>query len=145
MSRPTLTASAVVQPAPATSHGLCRVTTRRSWPLIGVAGTRALEQSALARQPRPPLMELAGQAVARLARALAPHAQRIWVVCGPGNNGGDGAVAARYLHAAGLDVHVSALPTPPDRPPPADAQQDFRQHRPGGEQDEVDADGGKGG
>ena len=127
MSRPPFTASAVVQPAPANPYGLCRVTTHRSWPLIGVSGTRALEQSALARQPRPPLMELAGHAVARLARALAPHAQRIWVVCGPGNNGGDGAVAARYLHAAGLDVHVSALPTPPNRPPPADAQRAWAQ------------------
>ena len=67
-------------------------------------------------------MERAGQAVARLARALTPHAQRIWVVCGPGNNGGDGAVAARYLHQAGLDVHVTALAHAPDRPTPADAQ-----------------------
>jgi hydroxyethylthiazole kinase-like uncharacterized protein yjeF len=65
-------------------------------------------------------MERAGLSVARLARALAPHAQRIWVVCGPGNNGGDGAVAARHLHAAGLDVHVSALPSTPT--PAADAQ-----------------------
>jgi hydroxyethylthiazole kinase-like uncharacterized protein yjeF len=67
-------------------------------------------------------MERAGQATARLARALAPHAQRIWVVCGPGNNGGDGAVAARHLHQAGLDVHVTALPPTADHPPPADAQ-----------------------
>ena len=67
-------------------------------------------------------MEWAGQAVARLARALAPHAQRVWVVCGPGNNGGDGAVAARYLHLAGLDVHVTALPPTPERSMPAEAQ-----------------------
>jgi hydroxyethylthiazole kinase-like uncharacterized protein yjeF len=72
-------------------------------------------------------MERAGQTVARLARALAPHAQRIWVVCGPGNNGGDGAVAARHLHAAGLDVHVSALAAVPDHPPPADAQTAWQQ------------------
>ncbi len=81
-----------------------------------------MEQAALSQHPTPPLMERAGQSVARLARALAPHAQRVWVVCGPGNNGGDGAVAARYLRQAGLDVHVTALPPTPERPCPADAQ-----------------------
>ena len=102
--------------------GLCRVTSLRAWPLWGIAGTRALEQAALSRHPEPPLMERAGQSVARLARALAPHAQRVWVACGPGNNGGDGAVAARLLHQAGLHVHVTALPPSPDRPYPADAR-----------------------
>ena len=72
-------------------------------------------------------MERAGQAVARLARALAPHAQRIWVVCGPGNNGGDGAVAARFLHQAGLDVHVTALPPSTEHPAPADARLAWQQ------------------
>jgi len=102
--------------------GPCRITAQRSWPLYGTAGTRALEQAALARQPTPPMMERAGASVARLARALAPHAQRVWVACGPGNNGGDGAVAARCLHLAGLDVHVTALPPAPQHPPPPDAQ-----------------------
>ena len=109
--------------------GLCRVTTHRPWPLWGTAGTRALEQAALARHPAPPLMERAGSSVARLARAVAPHGHRVWVVCGPGNNGGDGAVAARHLHQAGWDVHVTALPPSPGRTYPADAQEAWQRLR----------------
>lgn len=66
--------------------------------LHGVAATRAIEQRAAARVPAHHLMALAGAAVAQLARALAPHAQCIWIACGPGNNGGDGLVAATHLH-----------------------------------------------
>jgi ADP-dependent NAD(P)H-hydrate dehydratase / NAD(P)H-hydrate epimerase len=46
-------------------------------------------------------MQRAGLAVARLACALAPHAQTIWVACGPGNNGGDGFEAAMHLRRWG--------------------------------------------
>ena len=55
------------------------------------------------------LMENAGSAVADLARAHWPAANRITVVCGKGNNGGDGLVAARHLHAAGKVVEVLLL------------------------------------
>lgn len=51
-------------------------------------------------------MDLAGLACARLAMALAPHAQNIWVWVGPGNNGGDGLEAAVQLHRSGHPVHV---------------------------------------
>ena len=63
-------------------------------PLFNSANTRALEQAALAWHPQPSLMQRAGRACAQLAQALAPHAQHMWVLCGPGNNGGDGLAAA---------------------------------------------------
>ncbi|HSQ71028.1 MAG TPA: NAD(P)H-hydrate dehydratase, partial [Rubrivivax sp.] len=42
----------------------------------------------------------------------APHAQRVRVWAGPGNNGGDGLVAARHLHQAGRTVCVTLLAEP---------------------------------
>ncbi len=58
------------------------------------------------------LMERAGQAVAAAALRRFPATQRFAVLCGPGNNGGDGYVAARALLAAGADVAVHALGDP---------------------------------
>lgn len=52
------------------------------------------------------LMENAGRAVADAAWALLPPGGRVWVVSGKGNNGGDGWVAARHLHARGVAVAV---------------------------------------
>jgi hydroxyethylthiazole kinase-like uncharacterized protein yjeF len=85
--------------------------TRRE-PLFGVAGTRRIEADALAEAPPFALMARAGDAVARLALALAPHAERILVFAGPGNNGGDGLVAATRLRALGKDASVVLLGDP---------------------------------
>lgn len=61
-------------------------------------------------------MEKAGLAVAQLTLAIAPHAKTIWIPCGPGNNGGDGFVAARILRSWGKNPVISCLA---DHPPNA--------------------------
>jgi hydroxyethylthiazole kinase-like uncharacterized protein yjeF len=58
------------------------------------------------------LMEHAGHAVARFVLRELPQCRRIAVLCGKGNNGGDGLVAARYLAQAGCDVSVVMLGNP---------------------------------
>src|SRR5690348_3560764 len=55
------------------------------------------------------LMENAGRAVADAVTARAGRGGPIAVVTGPGNNGGDGFVAARLLAERGYDVRVLAL------------------------------------
>ena len=78
----------------------------QSWPLHGAQGSRTVEACAARALPAHTLMQRAGLAVARLAAALAPHAGRIDVLAGPGNNGGDGWAAARELHLQGRAVRV---------------------------------------
>jgi hydroxyethylthiazole kinase-like uncharacterized protein yjeF len=58
------------------------------------------------------LMERAGIAVADAVARTAAHGSRVTVLCGPGNNGGDGYVAARVLRRRGFRVTVAA-DTPP--------------------------------
>ena len=70
-------------------------------PLHGVQATRDIEQVALHRSPDHSLIEPAGRAVARLSQAIAPHAKRVVVVCGPGLNGADGLMAAHALCVSG--------------------------------------------
>ncbi|PTS83009.1 NAD(P)H-hydrate epimerase, partial [Sphingomonas sp. HMWF008] len=57
------------------------------------------------------LMECAGAGVAEAVRRLAAGS-RVLMLCGPGNNGGDGYVAARLLRENGVEVRVAALAEP---------------------------------
>lgn len=68
-----------------------------------------VEQHGVSREQ---LMENAGAAVARFARLQWPAARRIVAICGKGNNGGDGLVAARHLSNAGCEVSVVLLAQP---------------------------------
>ncbi|HUM12493.1 MAG TPA: NAD(P)H-hydrate dehydratase [Myxococcaceae bacterium] len=82
-------------------------------PLLTAAETRAAEAEAERRGlPASILMENAGTAVAEAAMTLGGPGARFLVVAGPGNNGGDGYVAARKLHAAGRRVDVWRVADP---------------------------------
>jgi NAD(P)H-hydrate epimerase len=76
---------------------------------------RAADAAAIAGgTPAEVLMERAGRAVARsvLTVAARRYGARVVVVCGPGNNGGDGLVAARVLEAQGLSVSCLSVAPP---------------------------------
>lgn len=78
--------------------------------LYTAAQVRALDQAAIASgMPGGALMARAGEAAYQLLRARWPEARRITLLCGAGNNGGDGYVLARLARAAGLDVTLFQL------------------------------------
>ncbi|MDN5850094.1 MAG: NAD(P)H-hydrate dehydratase [Nitrococcus sp.] len=62
--------------------------------------------------PAATLMERAGRMAYRVLRRRWPEARRICIVCGGGNNAGDGYVVARFALRDGLDVRVLALIEP---------------------------------
>lgn len=77
-----------------------------------VAEMRQMDRTAIERYGIPELllMENAGLAVQRVIRRHWPETQRRWLVlCGIGNNGGDGLVVARLLHSLGSPVEVMIL------------------------------------
>lgn len=83
--------------------------------LFDSAAARALDAqaSALAAEGGWDLMSQAGQAAWQCLLQHWPQAQRIGVVVGAGNNGGDGLVLARHALQAGREVRVVALPGKP--------------------------------
>ncbi|HSK49907.1 MAG TPA: NAD(P)H-hydrate dehydratase [Solirubrobacterales bacterium] len=79
-------------------------------PLYDAAGMRALDSWAIEERgiPALELMEAAGRAVAEAVAELTPGGP-VRIVCGKGNNGGDGLVAARLLAATGFEVEALLL------------------------------------
>src|ERR1700748_1424038 len=82
--------------------------------LYSTAQVRALDAHAINELKIPGylLMKRAGEAALRYLRTRWPMAHRIVIVCGSGNNGGDGYVLARFAQAAGLTVTVLAAVAP---------------------------------
>ena len=64
-------------------------------------------------------MQRAGEAAFNVARTAYPDASHYLILCGHGNNGGDGYVVARLAVAAGLRVTLMALES--DKPLPEEA------------------------
>lgn len=81
-------------------------------PILTTEAMRAAEQAAIDQgTPVETLMERAGAALAEAAIRYAGPLPAL-VLCGPGNNGGDGYVAARHLAERGIAVRVAALADP---------------------------------
>src|SRR5450631_1055435 len=83
-------------------------------PLYTAAQARALDAYAIDTLGVPgyTLMKRAGEAALRYLRSRWPTAHNLVIVCGGGNNGGDGYVLARFAQAAGLTVSVLAASAP---------------------------------
>lgn len=75
---------------------------------MGAADRRTADEFAVSFSS---LMQAAGTSVARFVMANFPAAHSVLALCGTGNNGGDGFVAARVLHENGLGVEVVVLGT----------------------------------
>ena len=82
--------------------------------LYTVAQVRAFDRMAIETRDIAgyELMQRAAAAALRLLRSRWPDARRIGVICGGGNNGGDGYVLARLAQAAGLDPWLQGLEPP---------------------------------
>ena len=85
---------------------------------VTIAEIKALDRAAIDERgiPAATLMERAGKAVTDEAMAMVKGGPII-VICGYGNNGGDGFVAARHLIRAGYQVRVLVVGTPREYSP----------------------------
>jgi NAD(P)H-hydrate epimerase len=83
-----------------------------SWlePLFDAEGIRAVDRWAIEEQgiASTELMEAAGTALAEAVAELSPEGP-VRIICGKGNNGGDGQIAARRLAAMGFEVETALL------------------------------------
>lgn len=77
--------------------------------LYATAELRAIEAAAQGELPAATLMQRAGRAAAEWIDARFGGGRAVLIVCGPGNNGGDGYVCARELAARGHAVECVAL------------------------------------
>ncbi len=83
-----------------------------SRPILTAAKVRAAEARAIeAGTSETTLMERAGAALAEAVQLYIGPRETL-ILCGPGNNGGDGYVAARHLAERGFSVRVAALAEP---------------------------------
>jgi hydroxyethylthiazole kinase-like uncharacterized protein yjeF len=81
-------------------------------PILTAEAMRAAEQAAIdGGTSVEQLMERAGEALAEAVYRFAGPLPAL-VLCGPGNNGGDGYVAARHLAGRGMNIRVAALSEP---------------------------------
>src|SRR5688572_2012181 len=81
-------------------------------PILTAAAMRAADQAAIdGGISVEVLMERAGAALAEATYRYAGNLP-VLILAGPGNNGGDGYVAARHLAARGIQVRVAALADP---------------------------------
>ncbi len=82
--------------------------------VLSAAEMQACDRATSARFgiPSIELMRAASSAVAAFARRQFPHAHRVTILCGTGNNGGDGMMTARLLSAGGLEVTTILLGSP---------------------------------
>lgn len=102
-------------------------------PVLSPEETAALDRESAARGiTTRDLMESAGRAVARAAMSLTSGAygRRAVVLCGKGNNGGDGLVAARHMDRWGFGVTVVMLADPTELR--GAAAESFRRYAGGG-------------
>ncbi|MFC6313896.1 NAD(P)H-hydrate epimerase, partial [Paraburkholderia dipogonis] len=85
----------------------------RALPLLTLTDLRIAESQARAALPQHTLMSRAGKSAASLLReqitrdtSFEKSRQKVWLIAGPGNNGGDALILATELHQAGIAVEL---------------------------------------